>query len=713
MHSELRARIAFRLTGLRPEAAPRSPQARNLRPALAARFHDLAAVRYDFPVVALARTDAGEFAAPLTVTFDRLLAEVANDDKDGARIRRAVLQLEQEIRRRIARGEGGTLQHLWDAAAERLAAEGGETLATDLARARKALAADGELLDCDAAFPGEFLLAAWKLVQARKATRFQKEAKRLIMALGDILRADDARSDAGRSPASLQAAVGGAHRQVFDFDVMSRLLARGAPARPLPESRRRRIRALIVALESQRFFLDESGFTFVFERCGPALRAFRARYARLRALARSLAMARLEIAGEYDESRHEAIFRQLRESSLGTEELAQFPDYLVRVREGELDATGRAELLELLASGMPAKILLQSDDLLEDATYGEGLAAVAARTDALCGAAVGLDEVFVLQASAANLPRMGPQVLQGLEYRGPALFSVFSGATGDTSALPAYLTAAAATESRAFPTFTYDPRVSLDAASRFCLDGNPQPDRDWPVHAFEYEDAAHQRVQRELAFTLADFVASDERFARHFLDFPGQPLVSAADWLDRDATADFGAAAPAIAMVDPDNRLREIVVDEPIVNLARRGRDRWRRLQRLAASGAAPSPQPVTDSVPAVAETPAAAPPALAPAPAAAPAAPPVEVAKAPAPDEPYIETPRCTTCNECTQLNGRMFAYDGNKQAYIADVSAGTYRELVDAAESCQVSIIHPGKPRNPDEPGLEELLERARPFL
>ena len=47
------------------------------------------------------------------------------------------------------------------------------------------------------------------------------------------------------------------------------------------------------------------------------------------------------------------------------------------------------------------------------------------------------------------------------------------------------------------------------------------------------------------------------------------------------------------------------------------------------------------------------------------------------------------------------MFAYNDNKQAYIANPDAGTYAQLVEAAESCQVSIIHPGKPRNPDEPG------------
>ena len=63
--------------------------------------------------------------------------------------------------------------------------------------------------------------------------------------------------------------------------------------------------------------------------------------------------------------------------------------------------------------------------------------------------------------------------------------------------------------------------------------------------------------------------------------------------------------------------------------------------------------------------------------------------------------------------INNKMFVYDANKQAYIADLAAGTYRQLVEAAEECQVSIIHPGKPRDPNEPGLEELMARAEPFL
>ena len=87
--------------------------------------------------------------------------------------------------------------------------------------------------------------------------------------------------------------------------------------------------------------------------------------------------------------------------------------------------------------------------------------------------------------------------------------------------------------------------------------------------------------------------------------------------------------------------------------------------------------------------------------------------AERPPSDEAWIETSRCPSCNECQLINDRMFAYNDNKQAYIKDINAGTYRQLVEAAESCQVAIIHPGKPRNPDEPGLAELIDARKPFL
>jgi hypothetical protein len=109
---------------------------------------------------------------------------------------------------------------------------------------------------------------------------------------------------------------------------------------------------------------------------------------------------------------------------------------------------------------------------------------------------------------------------------------------------------------------------------------------------------------------------------------------------------------------------------------------------------------------------PAAAPAAPAAAPAAAGAAPAAEEGDDDLVMEPYIETARCTTCNECTNLNKKMFAYNENKQAYIKDPKAGTFAELVQAAERCTAKIIHPGTPLNPKERDLDKWVERAKPF-
>ena len=58
------------------------------------------------------------------------------------------------------------------------------------------------------------------------------------------------------------------------------------------------------------------------------------------------------------------------------------------------------------------------------------------------------------------------------------------------------------------------------------------------------------------------------------------------------------------------------------------------------------------------------------------------------------------------------MFAYNEDGLAYIKDARAGTYKQLVQAAEKCAPSVIHPGDPLNPDEPGLDKLVARAEKF-
>jgi len=80
--------------------------------------------------------------------------------------------------------------------------------------------------------------------------------------------------------------------------------------------------------------------------------------------------------------------------------------------------------------------------------------------------------------------------------------------------------------------------------------------------------------------------------------------------------------------------------------------------------------------------------------------------------EDPWIDTPLCTSCNDCIQLNPRLFLYNEDKQAVLGDLGVGTYAELVKAAELCPAHCIHPGQPLNPGEADLDELIARAAPY-
>ena len=45
-------------------------------------------------------------------------------------------------------------------------------------------------------------------------------------------------------------------------------------------------------------------------------------------------------------------------------------------------------------------------------------------------------------------------------------------------------------------------------------------------------------------------------------------------------------------------------------------------------------------------------------------------------------------------------------------DLKAGSFRDLVMAAERCPAGIIHPGTPLNRNEKDLDKWVKRAEPF-
>lgn len=730
MEAEFRAQLAFHLTGRKTGDKLDTPGEAGLRPALLAGYRDLTKLRYDFPLVLIANGADETAVQSLSGLFNHILEEIAGG-ADGERLKQHALRLEQEIRALATEGVSGSLHVLWERAASRLGKHNDELFQDSLRRLRAALKINGDIVDCDRAMPFRLLQHAWTILRNAKARRVRKDIDRLIAKLSDILAADFVRSDKGLSAKNLKASVGTSQRDAFDFKAMATLLARASPKTPLPEARRRRIEWLLTVLRSQRFFpaavesKEAPGrvqpYEFLFESCAQAVEAYRARLPAMTELAKALAMAELEIDGRYNGAKHDLFFEEFGANGLNPDELALFPDYLVRVGADEV-----SNVLKAFVAGLPGKVLVQSDDLLEPSSIGGERIALALGGRQLASTAIGLSAIYVLQSTSSNLLQMRDHIFRGLAYAGPALFNIFSGAAEGTSGLPPYLTAAAALESRAFPSFAFDPSAGPDLASRFELRGNPQPDRDWPLYSFAYEDEEHQRVAKDLPFTLVDFLACDRRYAMHFARVPRAKWnggMAAVDEFLAGEPHDVAEKVPSLLMVDGDNVLQRVIVDDKLIREARQCADVWRVLrelggvhnshaERLLAKERAAWMEQVQRESDARGHGPspgAEAPVMAATAPAIEP--PPAEAKSSS--DDPYIETPRCTTCNECTQINDKMFAYDANKQAYIANPDAGTYRQLVEAAESCQVAIIHPGKPRNPNEAGLDELLKRAEPFL
>jgi ferredoxin len=737
MQAELQAHIAFHVIGKRPGGEPDTADEIDLRPALLAEYRDLSALRYDFPLVLMRNAEGPASVQSLCGLIDDVVKEIAGG-ADGERLRQHALRLEREVRTLIVEGASQSLSDLLDIAASGLAAQNDPLLGDSLKRIRAALKADGEVADCDKATPFRLVRHVWKTVDDSKARAFRNEINALVVKLSDILRADFARSEEGLSADRLEASVGATQRATFDFAVMSRMLAETSAKASLPETRRGRIRWLLSALKSQRFYPPASDsdkriglaepYGFVFDNCADAVAAYRERLPKMIEVAKAIAMAKLEIDGSYNELRHDGFFEDFGANGLDPGDVARFPDYLIWLRAAPMEAADNDLILRALAAGLPAKVLVQTDDLLEPSPLGDGPLVFGLRGKQLVSTAIALGTCHVLQSTSSNLFQFRDRIFAAMAYAGPALFSVFSGAAGNASLLPPYLTAAAAMDARAFPAMTYDPAAGPDWASRFSLQGNPQPDRDWPVQSLAYEDEAHQRKCEDLAFTLVDFAACDQRFAGHFAKVPrakwNEKMVSVSEFAASERDGAF-TTAPCLLMVDRENRLQKLIVDDKMIREARRCIEMWRSLQELGGihnSHAArlleqerkiwaEERRRETESRGTQPSAPAAAPVAVPAAPATAPA--PIEAPAEKPSDDPYIETSRCTSCNECTQINDKMFGYDANKQASIVNPDAGTYRQLVEAAESCQVSIIHPGKPRNPNEPGLEELLARAEPFL
>jgi len=736
----------FHLTGRKIDKDCTDLGELDLVPALLSRYRDLTQLRHDYPLV-LVEGGGDPYVRSLASVTNGILQQIAPEGIEGERARKNVLKLELELRSLAAQNGRGTLSKLWETAASKLlsgsnlSGEDKKLLEANLARATRSLTVEGEVIECNGEASSSLFVHAWKAIENKRAQSVLARLEGLIVGLSGILQADDLKSDKGMSADSLQSSVGTSFEDDFDFSVMADSLVASSQESHLPAKRRERVSFALSVLESQRFFASRLGglggqgkeadgpYPFVVDSCTDVLKTYRDRVPDMVDFVKAVRIAELELANEYDEAKHDPFFEKFDEGSLGKEDISYFPSYLVCLENSKYDDANKATLVEILSSDLPIKVLVEPEEAVGSSSVKSDRDSLGGWDLQLANLAMGLGGAYVVQGSSASLYMMSDAISKGLAYKGPALFHIFSGSTASFPNLAAYLVSASAAQSRAFPSFVYDPGAGENWATRFQVDGNPQMELDWPVDAFNYEDQDLQAVNEELAFTFVDFVASDKRLSGNFISVPQAKwhanMVPADAYLKlaEEAAAD---KVPYILMVDGENLLHRVVVTHNIISAARRYAETWRNLQELGGINNSHAQallkrekeaweeekqreiEEIRGELGGEAEQIAGAEaPALEEGAAAAEA----EEVTGPI-EEAYIETARCNTCDECTKKNPKMFAYNENKQAYIADIAAGTFRDLVESAEVCKVAIIHPGKPRNLDEANLEELIKRAEPF-
>jgi ferredoxin len=384
-------------------------------------------------------------------------------------------------------------------------------------------------------------------------------------------------------------------------------------------------------------------------------------------------------------------------------------------------------------------------------------------------------EAIIAQTSLARPKHLLDGFLQALNGTRTSLHLLSTGAFdgNDPQRLSAWLQAGAALEGRAHPFVRYNPETSHAWTECMDFSENPKPEVDWPRYPISYQDGGSEGEQKSLdvAFTFADFAALDPKLRQHYRlvpqGFERDELIPIDTYLELESAEAF-KHLPFIWVVDAKSLLCRVVLSRELVLSCHDRLCYWRTLQALAgtrnehAEAAARKAREKAreeaaaerDNLEAahqeevarvreetagdVMQRPAEVlmgldltqtPRALAAAPSTAAEvsteASPAEtgqVEAAPAEaepeeeevsfDTPWIDAVLCTSCNDCMAINPLVFIYNENKQALIGDAKAGTFEQMVIAAEKCPARCIHPGKPLNPDEPNLDGLIERAKPF-
>ena len=503
-------------------------------------------------------------------------------------------------------------------------------------------------------------------------------------------------------------------------------------------------------------------------------RAARARHdrdaERMAKVFRAVRLARLEIDGAYDPDRHDAWLAAFGPDDFSPEESMLVPTVVVVDSVSRLAGDGMVDLSALLLAGRPIQVLALAAPL--ESELPAGALPITPHHLELAYLGIAHRGAFVQQSAAARPVHLARGFSTALAEACPGLHVVMT-ASGRTTS---WIETGAAIEGRAHPLLRYDPRAGSTWARRLDFGGNPAIEEDWPAGEFTAVAGDGTPTGLAQHFTFADHALLQPAFAAEFAlidpEFDDAALVSVAEWTAVESDGPR-RELPFVWAVDAGGVVRRLVVSRRLLAACRDRLDFWRTLQELAGvrnayvreavalaqdeaarqaelerakrddehaaeleavraravaeamdglarsllelDAMAPESRPRSTAKPAPAAPAVAASPAVENPAVERPAA--EQTAAEPKPDaiefeEPWIDTPLCTSCNDCCVINPLLFVYDANKQARIGDPQKGTFAQLVKAAEKCPAKCIHPGVPLDPKEAGLADLVARAAPF-
>ena len=509
--------------------------------------------------------------------------------------------------------------------------------------------------------------------------------------------------------------------------------------------------------------------------CLAATSLFDHKAAELSEVFRAVRVAELELSQSYDAQLHDPWFSAFDWETFSQEELFLLPTVVALDTADHVAGKGLLAFSRLLRSGRPVQILVgvaagqnpgaePGEDPLASYRFELGYVGMSHR------------ESFISQSSIARPDHLLEGFIQALDTlrSGVHLLNTSSITGEDEPTLAPWLQSGAAIESRAHPAFRYNPEAGDSWANCVDFSENPEPAEDWPTHPLRYKDGGPEGEEQtvSVAFTYVDFALLCPTLKEHFRVVPDTLEIE--DLLPLEAYLELAPSEglkrlPFVWGVH-EGTLRRLVVSRELVLSCQDRLNYWRTLQAVAGTRdeyaiaaadrareealaeaaeerkkleaahqeelekareetAGEAMQRLTEvlmgldltkvAVSSAAATPTTTTPATTPT-----DAPPEEGPSEPAAveteeeeeevsfDEPYIDSMLCTSCNDCMKFNPLTFVYNENKQALIGDAKAATFEQLVLAAEKCPARCIHPGKPLHPDEPNLDELIERAKPF-